>query len=725
MKKIMKKIITILLVVGFSITSIPVSAEPIEDMEAPLTVYTEEISSEPEGGELYSYDPNVATEGEYVEAVESIEGDVQSEVALESMFAEPEYVDTTTVPETIETEPPTEAPSTEAPAAEPDTTLPITEVETPAPETTEAPVETESPSEETSMSEIEETPSTEAPVTEPDTTLPPAEVETPVTETTAQATEEESSSEEEYISEIESTEAEYEPIEEYSEEAPENTEETTEATKTEFIYEDDEIYAIVTLNEADALPENSQFFIKEVFEDSIEEEDRELFKWSKEQLDGFLQNKLQMYSVNSFYYDMYFEEDGAKVMPANEFKLEITYKKDKILDKDANKENVRITYFNDNETTNEIELIDTEAKVEVNELGSVTKAEFTIAHYQYPPLMIFMWEKQEAHDARLAAEAGVIAEVPEEVITEAAATEEELMEAEQTEAEQTETEPELEGEGSDDFITVEENNVEDADSETKIIFMETEDHQAQDETAKADEEAVTETETEETEEEITAEEKEEEEKEEEPEEETAEEETEEETEETEEAEETETVEAEPTVRLYPIANQASSGNVYANAVLSDAAQVPDDAKLWITPVTPDSSDYNYDAYMNALNEQSAGAAEYTPENTLLYDIAFMVPVKDENGEPTGEMVEYEPAPGTVSVRLSFRSGQLSNEINAEAAEDVIVNHLVADVTADNATINASEISVESMDANVSLGYTDSVSFNTESFSVFAISYTVD
>lgn len=657
MKEIIKKIIAILLVLGFSITSIPVSAEPIEDMEVPLAVYTEEVSSEPEGGDIY-YEEGGTESLDSLAANVVTDGKVLNEAGLEFVSSESESPNTTTAAETT--------------------------------------AETTTPVQETVV------PSTEAPATESNTTLPPVAVETPATETTAQPTETESPSEEEYLSEIENTEGTGPIEEEYSEEASKNIEEATEATKTEFVYEDDEIHAIVTLNEADALPADSLFFITEVFENSLKEEDRELFQWSDEQLNGYLQNKLQMYTVNSFYYDMFFEVDGARVMPANEFKIEITYKNnEKILDKDANKDNVRIGYFNDNDITKEIELIDTNAKLEVNELGAVTKAEFVIGRYQYPPVMIYMLENQEAHDARLAAEAEANAAVP------------------------TETEQEV----TDDLATVDENAGEDADSERKIIYMETVTTEPaesvnNDETEKADEDASAKTETEEEVEKI------EESTEEESKEETAEEDKEkteesEEGEETEETEETEPVEAEPTVRLYPIANQASSGNVYATAVLSDAAQVPDDAKLWITPVTPDSSDYNYDAYMNALNEQSAGTTQYTPENTLLYDIAFMVPVKDENGEPTGEMVEYEPAPGTVSVRLSFRSGQLSNEINAEAAENVKVNHLVADVTADNATIDASEISVESMDANVSLGYTDSVSFNTESFSVFAISYTVD
>ena len=43
---------------------------------------------------------------------------------------------------------------------------------------------------------------------------------------------------------------------------------------------------------------------------------------------------------------------------------------------------------------------------------------------------------------------------------------------------------------------------------------------------------------------------------------------------------------------------------YIRAVvsLSDASDVPDDARFIVTNITPDASLYNYEAYMNALNE---------------------------------------------------------------------------------------------------------------------------
>ena len=158
------------------------------------------------------------------------------------------------------------------------------------------------------------------------------------------------------------------------------------------------------------------------------------------------------------------------------------------------------------------------------------------------------------------------------------------------------------------------------------------------------------------------------------------------------------------------------------AVLSDASAIPDDAKLIATPLTSESDDYNYDAYMEALNNDSEKS--YDERNTLLYDIAF---IKDG--------VELQPEAGEVSVTFEFLDKQLKDSIGAEKAADVNVIHLPLkdeikdkyDTTAEAKKISADDIKVEEITGDdnglkVSVK-NEKVVFNTDSFSVFA--YTVD
>ena len=109
------------------------------------------------------------------------------------------------------------------------------------------------------------------------------------------------------------------------------------------------------------------------------------------------------------------------------------------------------------------------------------------------------------------------------------------------------------------------------------------------------------------------------------------------------------------------------------ARLERADAVPDDAELVVTPVTVESTDYNYDAYMDALNQDPE--KEYTSENTLLYDIAFMIDEKDADGNLTGKKVEFTPAAGDVNVSIRFKKNQLKNELGVETADDIEVIHL--------------------------------------------------
>ena len=158
------------------------------------------------------------------------------------------------------------------------------------------------------------------------------------------------------------------------------------------------------------------------------------------------------------------------------------------------------------------------------------------------------------------------------------------------------------------------------------------------------------------------------------------------------------------------------------AVLSDPEIIPDDAKLFVTPITDKSKGYNYDAYMQALNQDAEGI--YNDDNTLLYDIAF---IKDGK--------EIQPTGGTVSVAFDFKDGQLVETLGAVKASDITVTHLpLKDKIRDkyNTTKAAKKIEAEDVkkeevkDKDLSVSIKDeTVEFETKSFSAFAISYTVD
>ena len=100
----------------------------------------------------------------------------------------------------------------------------------------------------------------------------------------------------------------------------------------------------------------------------------------------------------------------------------------------------------------------------------------------------------------------------------------------------------------------------------------------------------------------------------------------------------------------------------AEAVLSEASSIPDDAEFKVSQITEKTEGYNYDAYMKALNRETD--EDYDGNNTLLYDFAF---IKDG--------VEYQPEIGTVSVDVSFKKNQLKKKLGAGRNSDVIVTHL--------------------------------------------------
>ncbi|MGN8738889.1 Spy0128 family protein, partial [Bilifractor sp. HCP3S3_D3] len=175
--------------------------------------------------------------------------------------------------------------------------------------------------------------------------------------------------------------------------------------------------------------------------------------------------------------------------------------------------------------------------------------------------------------------------------------------------------------------------------------------------------------------------------------------------------------------------------VSVTATLDDPKAVPDNAEFRVTPVTKDSTDYNYDAYMNALNDDAAASSDsdtekqYTDENTLLYDMAFIYPVeeKDEDGNVTQKEVEVQPAEGAVKISVNFKKDQLTKSLDADKDSDVEIKHLPLtdavkesnDTTADATNISADDVKVENVkNADVSID-SQNAEFKADSFSVFS------
>ena len=183
--------------------------------------------------------------------------------------------------------------------------------------------------------------------------------------------------------------------------------------------------------------------------------------------------------------------------------------------------------------------------------------------------------------------------------------------------------------------------------------------------------------------------------------------------------------------------------VKVTATLQHANAIPDDAEFKVTPVTKSSKDYNYDAYMAALNDNadklgadsssssktSDSADAFNEDNTLLYDIAFMGhPVKDDGTVDEDKDIEFQPAEGSVKIEIEFKKDQLSEELGAEKDEDVIVAHLPLDdavkndtnTTADATDISASDVKVETVKPETSVN-ANTVGFDAKSFSVYSVS----
>lgn len=165
-------------------------------------------------------------------------------------------------------------------------------------------------------------------------------------------------------------------------------------------------------------------------------------------------------------------------------------------------------------------------------------------------------------------------------------------------------------------------------------------------------------------------------------------------------------------------------NVKVTATLQHAKAVPDDAYFAVTPVTV-SNGYDVDTYLKALNKKADAPDdvedfEFSESNTLLYDIAFYA---DETMTE-----EIEPADGMVRTEIEFKKNQLSDDISASDDDELLVNHLTIRPSImkeagniANAEVDVKDIKVESVDASVSVE-TENLSFQTESFSLYAITY---
>lgn len=160
--------------------------------------------------------------------------------------------------------------------------------------------------------------------------------------------------------------------------------------------------------------------------------------------------------------------------------------------------------------------------------------------------------------------------------------------------------------------------------------------------------------------------------------------------------------------------RASSGGATVTATLESADAVPDSATLRVTPITGSAAD----AYFEAMDDAD-GSIVHTADNTLLFDIAFIMTDDD------GNEYEYQPKEGSVSISIELSEDRLE-QINAENTEDLAVTHLPLkddvkdglDKTVDATDISAGDISPEIVE-NSGSGQSTEFEVN-NGFSVFGL-----
>ena len=166
--------------------------------------------------------------------------------------------------------------------------------------------------------------------------------------------------------------------------------------------------------------------------------------------------------------------------------------------------------------------------------------------------------------------------------------------------------------------------------------------------------------------------------------------------------------------------------VYVRATLETANAIPDDADFVVTKITPDTEGYNYEAYMQALNDNAEKitgeeSTSLSEDNVLLYDIAFFA--EGENGNK----VELQPEEGSVRVNIQFKKNQLEKDLLATSGEDVKIVHLPladgvkdsVDTTADATDISASDINIEVV-GEKAVTSNENAEFTLDSFSAVAV-----
>ena len=156
---------------------------------------------------------------------------------------------------------------------------------------------------------------------------------------------------------------------------------------------------------------------------------------------------------------------------------------------------------------------------------------------------------------------------------------------------------------------------------------------------------------------------------------------------------------------------------------------PEGIELKVAEVTPDTTSYNYDAYLDALNENAEtiasevgkeSAVSFSENNTLLYDIAFIFDGK-----------EIQPKEGSVVVTMEFKEQQLTETLSAQSESDVAVVHLpikeeVKETTEITTTeeakdISSGDIEVQTLtETSAEVGDAEKVEFTSDSFSIYAV-----
>lgn len=164
-------------------------------------------------------------------------------------------------------------------------------------------------------------------------------------------------------------------------------------------------------------------------------------------------------------------------------------------------------------------------------------------------------------------------------------------------------------------------------------------------------------------------------------------------------------------------------DILVTATLQHANAIPDDAEFIVTPITKGAKGYDYDTYMEALNENAEeilgeeGAIDET--NTLLYDIGFFV--TDEEGN----RVEVQPQDGSVKISIRFKKAQLEEKTDAEAEVTLVHLPLTDEMkekyaTTEEATdLTTADVKVEILGETVT-AETEKAEFTLQDFSPVAL-----